>query len=110
MDDSVAARAVCGGQLYAGGGFTTAGDKLSSHIARANLGSRLFLSILQSGSDLVLFWPSAGSEDYLLEETTCLTNPASWTTNGAVFLNGATNKTATLPATGNQLFFRLHKP
>jgi hypothetical protein len=64
------------------------------------------LSILRSGSDVILQWPSAGPSDLVLEKSSDLTAPESWTQVVAFVTDDGTNKSTTLPATNAVQFFR----
>jgi hypothetical protein len=110
MNDYVSALAVSGNDLYAGGGFITAGGKVSGYAARAYIGIRPRLSILRSGANVTLSWPSAGTAGFLLEHAPTVAHPASWTANGAPVTDNTTNKSVSIPATSSQQFFRLRKP
>ena len=101
--------AVLGSDLYAGGYFTTAGDKVSAYVARAYL-EQPTLSILPSGNFRVdaveLSWP-AFYESFALQQSSDVANSNTWmsanyplTTNGAI-------KRAIVPVTSTNQFFRL---
>jgi hypothetical protein len=105
MDGRVLALAVSGSELYAGGAFTMAGGKVSPYLARAYL-ERPYLSILRSGADVRLSWPTF-YESFVLQQNPSAANPSSWspanyplTTNGAI-------KSSTIPITPSNQFFRL---
>jgi hypothetical protein len=105
VNSNVYALAMSGSDLYAGGGFTTAGGKVSFYIARAYL-ERPTLSILRSGGDVTLSWPTF-YETFALQQNPDAANSNSWsdanyplTTNGAI-------KSATVPLTPTNQFFRL---
>ncbi|HXJ60727.1 MAG TPA: hypothetical protein VNU68_29130 [Verrucomicrobiae bacterium] len=107
---SVLALAVMGNDLYAGGGFTIAGGKLSGYIARAYLPTLPTLSIFHSGPTITVSWPSADAAGFALEQAEALMAPASWAPNAASITNDGTNKSVTLPATNSAQFFRLRAP
>ena len=106
----VCALAVSGSDLYAGGGFTTAGGKVSAYIARAYLLPLPALSVLRSGTDVIVSWPSADTASFTLEQAGTLTPPPSWVTNTASITDDGTNKSVILPATNSAQFFRLRRP
>src|SRR6266568_2956678 len=106
----VFALAVSGNDLYAGGGFTTAGGKSSAYIARAYLPTLPTLSVLRSGTDVMVSWPSADTAGFALQHAAALAPSATWVTNTASITDDGTNKSLTLPATNNSQFFRLRRP
>jgi hypothetical protein len=110
MNSNVSALAISGNDLYAGGAFTAAGGKLSAYIARAYLPALPALSVLRSGADLTLSWPSADTAGFALEQAAALITPPSWLTNNAPITDNGTNKYVTLPATNDPQFFRLLRP
>jgi len=77
MNDRVVALAVSGSNLYAGGGFTTAGGKVSAYIARAYLPILPALSVLRSGTNVMVSWPSVDTASFALEQAGTLPAPAS---------------------------------
>src|SRR5207244_13101282 len=68
MDEFVSALAVSGSDLYAVGAFTTAGGKVSRYIARAYLPTLPTLSVLRSGTNLTVSWPSVDTASFALEQ------------------------------------------
>ena len=110
MSFTVSALAVSGSDLYAGGPFTTAGGKVSAYIARAYLLDLPALSVLRSGSEVMVSWPSVDTAGFELKQAGTLTAPASWVTNTANVIDDGTNKSGTIPATNSQQFFRLRRP
>ena len=110
MNGAVVALAVSGSDLYVGGGFTTAGGKVSPSIARAYLPTLPTLSVLRSGNNVMVSWPSVDTASFTLEQAGTLVTPASWVTNSASVTDDGTNKSVTLPATNSPQFFRLRGP
>jgi hypothetical protein len=110
MDKGVYALAMSGDDLYAGGSFTTAGEKVSGYIARAYLPTLPTLSVLRSGPEVIVSWPSVDTAGFALEQAAMLASPATWVTNAASVSDDGTNKSATLPATNSAQFFRLRRP
>ena len=105
INNPVYALAVSGSDLYAGGSFTTAGGKVSAYLARAYL-ERPALSILRSGGDITLSWPTF-YESFVLQQNADVGNTSAWsgasypmTTNGSI-------KSTSVPATPLNRFFRL---
>src|SRR5438552_2853060 len=64
----VYALALSGNDLYSGGYFITAGGKVSAYIARAYLLPLPTLSMLRSGADVMLSWPSSDTIGFGLEQ------------------------------------------
>jgi hypothetical protein len=110
LDNRVLALAASGSDLYAGGAFTMAGGKVSAYIARAYLLPLPSLSVLRSGTDVKVSWPSAYSNDFALEQAAALAAPASWVPNSASVSDDGTNRWVTVPATNSTQFFRLRRP
>jgi hypothetical protein len=110
MSSFVQALAVSGSDLYAGGDFTTAGGKVSAYVARAYLPTLPALSLLRSGSEVVVSWPSVDTTGFTLEQAGALASPPSWITNTASVTDDGFNKSVTLPATSSAQFFRLRGP
>jgi hypothetical protein len=106
----VYALAVSGSDLYAGGGFTTAGGKVSAYIAHAYLLPLPWLSVLGSGGNVIVSWPSVDTAGFALEQAGTLPAPASWISNTAGVTDDGTHKSVTLPASNRPQFFRLHRP
>ena len=99
------ALAVSGSDLYVGGDFTTAGGKVSAYVARAYLDLPT-LSIFRSGGDVTLSWPVSFGR-FALQQNPDAANPSSWSpANYPLTTNGAT-KSATVPLTPTNQFFRL---
>jgi len=67
------------------------------------------LSITRSGSNIVLRWPSAGTSDLVLQQSSNLIAPESWAPNTANVTDDGTNKSVTFPATKSVQFFRLRQ-
>jgi hypothetical protein len=110
MNNSVLALAVSGSDLYAGGRFASAGGKLSPYIARAYLLPLPSLSVLRSGPDVTVSWPSVDTAGFALEQTAALASPRTWLSNTATITDDGTNKSVALPATSASQFFRLRRP
>jgi hypothetical protein len=106
----VSALSVLGNDLYAGGGFTTAGGKVSAYVARAYLLPLPALSVLPSGRDVLLSWPSANTADFSLEQASALVSRASWSANIAGVTDDGTNKSVRISATNGASLFRLRRP
>jgi hypothetical protein len=106
----VFALAVSGTDLYAGGLFTMAGGKVSTYIARAYLPSLPALSLLRSGTDVMISWPSVDTAGFSLEQAGAIAAPATWVTTTASITDDGTNKSVTVPATNSAQFFRLRGP
>jgi hypothetical protein len=64
------------------------------------------LSIVRSGSNVILKWSSRGPSDIILEKSSDLTSPLSWTQVAATIYSDGTNSFVTIPATNNVQFFR----
>ena len=107
MNNAVRALTVAGNDLYAGGDFITAGGKVSAYIAHAYLVRYPTISLLRSGPDLTVSWPSADAAGFLLEQAEALAAPASWVTNSTTVNDDGTNKWVTLSATNSAQFCRL---
>jgi len=101
----VLALAVSGSDLYAGGGFTTAGGKVSCYVARAYL-ERPFLSILHSGGDVTLSWPTF-YESFVLQQNPDAANTNGWSDATCPLTTNGATKSATVPLTPPNQFFRL---
>ncbi len=110
MNGNVYALVVSGSDLYAGGFFTTAGGKVSPYIARAYLPALPALSVLRSGVDVMVSWPSFDTATFALEQAGTLAAPVTWATNAASVTDDGTNKWVTFPATNSAQFFRLRRP
>ena len=68
------------------------------------------LSVLRSGENVTVFWPTVDTAGFALEQAGPLAAPAGWVTNSATVTNDGTNKSVTLPATNSSQFFRLRRP
>jgi hypothetical protein len=69
---------------------------------------RSILSIIRSGPNIILLWPSTGTSDLVLQQSSGLIAPESWTPSTATVNDDGTNKSVTLPSSGGAQFFRLH--
>ena len=110
LNSYVLALAESGNDVYAGGGFTTAGGKVSAFIARAYLRTVPALSVLRSGTDVTVSWPSVDTAAFMLEQAGTLGAPASWVPNAARVTDDGANKSVTIPTTNSPQFFRLRRP
>jgi hypothetical protein len=94
--------------MYVGGNFTTAGGKLSAHMARANIGLvPVFASIVLNPSRtqaLLTFTSDPVASFYLLSST----NLTTWRTNSTVNATGGTNSVS-VNITQPREFFRLRR-
>lgn len=98
---------VSGNNLFVGGTFPIVGDDtVSAFVARADITFLPSLSILRSGPNIMLLWPSAETAGFALEQSSTFGN---WAPSTAIINDDGTNKSVTLPATGDAQFFRLHK-
>ena len=105
MNEWVWPLAVSGSDLYAGGAFTAAGGKVSGYVARAYL-ELLTLSILRSGGEMTLSWPLFYG-GFVLQQNPDVAGTNSWSnSNHPLTTNGAI-KSATVPLTPGNQFFRL---
>jgi len=64
------------------------------------------LSIFRSGSNVVVQWQSGPPGDLVLESSSVLTAPGSWTPLQAPTYNNGTNAFVTIPATNRVQYFR----
>ncbi|MCI0540540.1 MAG: hypothetical protein L0Z50_35515 [Verrucomicrobiales bacterium] len=110
MNAEVFALALFGSDLYVGGGFTMAGANVSPHIARAYLPDLPVLSVLRSGADVTVSWPSMDTGGFTLEQAAALTSSASWVASPATVTDKGVKKSATVPAVNGAQFFRLRRP
>ena len=109
LNSVVYALAVSGTDLlYVGGNFTTAGGKLSAHVARADIGVvPVFTSIVPNPSGtqaLLTFTSDPAASFYLLSST----NLTTWQTNSTVNATGLTNSVS-VNLTQPREFFRLRR-
>src|SRR5437899_3293789 len=95
----VGQRPVCRGLVHDGGG------KFSAYIARAYLLPLPALSVLRSGTDVMVSWPSVDTAGFALEQAGTLSAPASWVTNAARVTDDGATKSVTIPATNSPQFF-----
>ncbi len=110
MNSEVQALAVSGSDLYCGGQFTTAGGKVSAYVARAYLRTLPGLSVLRSGRDVMVSWPSADTADFALEQAGTLAASAGWVTNTPSVTDDGSYKSVTIPPINSPQFFRLRRP
>jgi hypothetical protein len=110
LSDVVRALAVSRSDLYAVGDFTTAGGKVSAYVARAYLRALPTLSVLRSGEQVTVFWPTVDTAGFALEKAGPLAPPAGWIPNPATVTDDGTHKSMTLPAMSGPQFFRLRRP
>src|SRR5436190_1681278 len=105
LNNNVHALAVSGSELYAGGYFTIAGGKVSAYMATAYL-DLPSLSIFRSDGDMTLSWPASFGR-FALQQNPHAANTDGWSNaNYPLTTNGAT-KSATVPLTPTNQFFRL---
>ena len=97
------------GAKLAGGSYTVEGGFWSAAVAVQMAGAPR-LSVVRTGGNVIISWPSADSTGYVVEQTGTLAVPASWSTSGAALSDDGTTKSVTLPATPGYKFFRLRKP
>ena len=102
--------AASGNDLYVGGSFTTAGGKMIPNIARAYLLPLPALTVLRSGSNVKVSWPSTNTDGFALEHASGVATSASWLSNTASVNDDGTNKWVAVPATNGAQFFRLRRP
>jgi hypothetical protein len=118
MNDMVYALAVLGSDLYAGGGFTTAGSKVSGCVARAVLADitppEFTSTAVVGGTNLVS--GGTGCIPGVTYYVVASTNVAEWMTNWVrvatnVFGTGGTfNVTNVVDPSKRRQFFRLQVP
>ena len=109
----VSALAISSNDLYAGGGFTIVGGKVSAYLVRAYLPPLPALSVLGPSSpddEVTVFWPSPDTDGFLLEQSSSLTPPVTWVTNAVGVSDDGITKSVTLTATSSARFFRLCRP
>ena len=75
-----------------------------------NLASLPVLSVIRSGQDAKISWPSANTVGFALEQANTLAAPVNWLTNISTITDDGTNKSITLPTTNPSQFFRLRRP
>jgi hypothetical protein len=104
------------GNLYIGGIFNVVGDVVANCVAKWNgsswsaLLTLPALSLVRSGTDVTVSWPSADTAGFALEQTGVIASPASWVTNSVGVADDGTNKSVTVSATNSAQFFRLRNP
>jgi hypothetical protein len=106
----VSALAIIGNDLYAGGTFTVAGDKVSAYLARAYLLPLPLLSISRSLGGLTVSWPSLAGPGFVLEQARGMAPPLVWETNSDAMSDDGTNRSTTVSPTNSSRFFRLRGP
>jgi hypothetical protein len=67
------------------------------------------LTITRSSSTTTVTWP-IWATDYILQQTTSLSTPITWTTIQSPYSHNGTNFTYTTTTTGQQRYFRLYRP
>jgi streptogramin lyase len=67
------------------------------------------LSVVLQGSNVVLSWPIT-CNTFVLQQTTDLTSPITWSPAGGTVVDVGGNHTVTLPLSGGNTFFRLKFP
>ena len=110
MNDSVEALVVSGNELFAGGRFTTAGGKPAMYVARAYLPELPELSIIETATNLMVFWPSPNTAGFSLEEGANVAGQVKWLPMTIPAIDDGTSKTVSLPTTNGTKLFRLRKP
>ena len=111
LNGQVAALAVSHTDLYVGGDFTIAADKVSAHVARVSLAGNTppTLTITRTSTNTVLVsWPSP-STDFTLQQTPNLSGTSWVTPSETVIDNGSIKYITVNPPSGNR-FYRLFKP
>ena len=83
---------------------------MSAYVARAYLPALPTLSVLHSGEQVTISWPTVNTADFALEQADSLAAPAGWVTNAATVTDDGANKSVTLPAMKRSQFFRLRRP
>jgi len=101
---------VSASDLFVGGNFNLAGGKASASVARAYLLDLPALSVVRSGTDLEISWPSAETAEFALERAGVVSAPASWVPNTTAITDDGVKKSVTVPATNTPQFFRLRRP
>jgi hypothetical protein len=97
---------VYGNELYVAGGFTTAGGKISAFVARAYLDERPTLSVLRSGGDVALAWPTP-YEGFVLQQNSDVSTAGAWSNANYLLTTNGSIKSVRAPATSPNRFFRL---
>jgi lysophospholipase L1-like esterase len=88
---------------------TTAGFDMEV-FASGNLIPPPFLTIVQSGGNFVLSWPTTNSEGFTLYTTTNLGAAASWSVSSALPVTNDSQIVVTQSPDANVRFFRLQRP
>lgn len=87
----------------------TAGGKVSPFIARAYLPELPGLSVLRSGSDIKISWPSADTATFSLEQAGTLGTLPSWLPSTAPVTDDGVRKSVTVPVSNSAQLFRLRR-
>jgi hypothetical protein len=66
------------------------------------------LSVATAGANIIISWPSAGTSEYLLEESGTLSR-GQWLLSAGTVKDDGTNKMVSISLTSNARFFRLRK-
>ncbi|MBI5773103.1 MAG: hypothetical protein HZA89_05080 [Verrucomicrobia bacterium] len=106
MNSNVYALAVSGKNVYAGGRFTTAGSETSARVALAYTGELTF-SILRSGEGATLSWPRFYGGLELLQHSSDAMNTNGWANADFPIITNGAMKSAIVPLTATNRFFRL---
>jgi hypothetical protein len=78
MNTNVWALAISRDDLYVAGQFTIAGGKSAACVAHAYLSDLPLLSMLPSGTNVTIFWPSTNTDGFALEEADGSIHPPTW--------------------------------
>lgn len=106
---TVLAMALAGDDLFAGGYFTIAGDKPSFMIAQAYLGNVPTLSASHKGPDVLVSWPSEGTDGFSLEETGPSFSGLNWNPVHAPVIDTENTRSVTVAPTRMSQSFRLRR-
>jgi hypothetical protein len=103
----VRALAVSGTDLFVAGDFTVAGKKACSRIARAYLPDLPELSLDRQATGLLITWPSAQTDGFVLEESPAL--GSNWVTTGEEVTDDGTKRFVLVPAGLGTRYYRLSR-